>query len=489
MEEEHRLIAQRKQKLLELRKNNIDPYPYKFDKKDNAKDILEKFKKLKREEKTKDKVSTAGRIMSLRVMGRATFGHLQDSTGKVQFYVKEDEIGKRNYDLFKKFDIGDFIGVKGLVFRTKKGETSIWVKKLELLAKSLRPLPEKWHGLKDIELRYRQRYLDLLMNQDIKEIFLKRTEIINVIREFLNSNGFIEVETPLLQQLYGGAIAKPFKTKINAYNMDMYLSISPELYLKRLIIGGFERVYTISKNFRNEGVDKSHNPEFTMLEFYWAYADYYDIMRLTEDLIFYVAKKINKTTKIDYQGKKIDLKKPWQRLSMKNAIKKYLRINIDKFDDKEIKNYLRANNIEYEGEFNRGLAIELIFEHLVQDKLIQPIFIIDHPKESTPLCKPKRGNDHLIERLEPYIYGWEIGNGYSELNNPILQRELLEEQAKQRIVEEEKHPLDEDFIKALEYGMPPTGGMGIGIDRLTMILTNSATIRDVILFPIMKPEK
>ena len=489
MEEEHRLIAQRKQKLLELRKNNIDPYPYRFDKKDNAKDILEKFKKLKREEKTKDKVSTAGRIMSLRVMGRATFGHLQDSTGKVQFYVKEDEIGKRNYDLFKKFDIGDFIGVKGLVFRTKKGETSIWVKKLELLAKSLRPLPEKWHGLKDIELRYRQRYLDLLMNQDIKEIFLKRTEIINVIREFLNSNGFIEVETPLLQQLYGGAIAKPFKTKINAYNMDMYLSISPELYLKRLIIGGFERVYTISKNFRNEGVDKSHNPEFTMLEFYWAYADYYDIMRLTEDLIFYVAKKINKTTKIDYQGKKIDLKKPWQRLSMKNAIKKYLRINIDKFDDKEIKNYLRANNIEYEGEFNRGLAIELIFEHLVQDKLIQPIFIIDHPKESTPLCKPKRGNDHLIERLEPYIYGWEIGNGYSELNNPILQRELLEEQAKQRIVEEEKHPLDEDFIKALEYGMPPTGGMGIGIDRLTMILTNSATIRDVILFPIMKPEK
>ncbi len=489
MEEEHRLIAQRKQKLIELRKHNIEPYPYRFDKKDNAKDILEKFKKLKKEEKTKKKVSIAGRIMSLRVMGKATFGHIQDSTGKIQVYVKEDEIGNKNYDLFKKFDIGDFIGIKGFVFRTKKGEISIWVKKLDLLAKSLRPLPEKWHGLKDVEIRYRQRYLDLLINQDIKEVFLKRAEIIKAIREFLDSKGFIEVEVPLLQQLYGGATAKPFKTHINVYDMPMYLSISPELYLKRLIIGGFEKVYNISKNFRNEGVDKSHNPEFTMLEFYWAYADYDDIMKITEDLITYVAKKVNKTTKINYQGKKIDLKKPWKILTMLNAIKRYLRININNLSDEEIKNYLISNNIEYEGDFNRGLAIELIFENLVQDKLIQPIFIIDHPKESTPLCKPKRGNHHLVERVEPYIYGWEIGNGYSELNDPILQRELLEKQANQRLVKEETHPVDEDFIKALEYGMPPTGGMGIGIDRLTMILTNSATIRDVILFPIMKPEE
>ncbi len=489
MEEEHRLVAQRKQKLDELRKNNIEPYPYKFNKKDNSKDLLDKFKKLKKEEKTKDKVSLAGRIMSLRVMGKVSFGHLQDSSGRIQFYVKEDEIGKQNYKLFKKFDIGDFLGINGVVFKTKRGETSIWVKKLELLTKSLRPLPEKWHGLKDMETRYRQRYLDLLMNQDVKEIFLKRSQIINAIREFLNSKGFIEVETPLLQPLYGGASARPFKTKINAYNMDMFLSISPELYLKRLIIGGFEKVYTISKNFRNEGVDKSHNPEFSMLEFYWAYADYNDIMEITEDLVNFVAKKVNKSTKIVYQSKNIDLKKPWKKLSMKNAIKKYLKINIDKFDDKEIKNYMKGNNIEYEGDFSRGLAIELIFETLVQDKLIQPVFITDHPKESTPLCKPKRGDHHLIERLEPYIYGWEMGNGYSELNDPELQRKLLEEQSNQRLIDEENHPIDEDFIKALEYGMPPTGGMGIGIDRLTMVLTNSPTIRDVIFFPFMKPEK
>ena len=489
MEEEHRLVAQRKQKLNELRKNNIEPYPYKFDKKDNSRDIFDKFKKLKREEKTKDKVSLAGRIMSLRIMGKVSFGHLQDFSGRIQFHVKEDEIGKQNYKLFKKFDIGDFVGINGIIFKTKKGETSIWVKKLELLTKSLRPLPEKWHGLKNIETRYRQRYLDLLMNHDVKEIFLKRSQIINAIREFLNSKGFMEVETPLLQPLYGGANARPFKTKINAYNMDMFLSISPELYLKRLIIGGFEKVYTISKNFRNEGVDKSHNPEFSMLEFYWAYADYNDIMKITEDLVNFVAKKVNKSTKIRYQRKDIELKKPWKKLSMKNAIKKYLKINIDKFDDKKIKSYMKGNNIEYKGDFNRGLAIELIFESLVQDKLIQPVFIIDHPKESTPLCKPKRGDHHLIERLEPYVYGWEIGNGYSELNDPELQRTLLKKQSNQRLVDEENHPVDEDFIKALEYGMPPTGGMGIGVDRLAMILTDSPTIRDVIFFPFMKPEK
>src|SRR3989344_1511684 len=489
MEEEHRLIVQRKQKLQELKKNNIDPYPYKFDKKDNSKDILENFKKLKKEEKAKEKVSIAGRIMSLRIMGKVSFGHLQDAHGKIQFYIKEDEVGKKEYNTFKKFDLGDFMGIKGNVFRTKRGEISIWVNKVELLSKSLRPLPEKWHGLKDIEIRYRQRYLDLLINHDVKEIFLKRSEIIKAIREFLDSKGFIEVETPLLQPLYGGANARPFKTKINAYNMDMYLSIFPELYLKRLIIGGFEKVYTISKNFRNEGVDKSHNPEFSMLEFYWAYADYNDIMGITEDLINYVAKKVNKSTKIKYQDKNIELKKPWKKLSMNNAIKKYLEINIEKLSDDDIKNYLRDNNIEYQGDFNRGLATELIFETLVQDKLIQPVFIIDHPKESTPLCKPKRGDNNIIERLEPYINGWEIGNGYSELNDPILQRELLEKQANQRTVEEENHPVDEDFINALEYGMPPTGGLGIGIDRLAMILTDSPSIRDVIFFPVMKPEK
>jgi lysyl-tRNA synthetase class 2 len=489
MEKEHRLVTQRKEKLDFLRKNNIEPYPYKFDKKDHSNEIIEKFKKLKKDERTNTKISLAGRIVALRVMGKVSFGHIQDQFGKIQFYVKEQEVGKKNYSIFKKFDLGDFLGVKGTIFKTKKGEITILVKKLELLTKSLRPLPEKWHGLKDVEIRYRQRYLDFLMNQEVKDVFLKRSQIIRYIREFLDSKGFIEVETPLLQNLYGGATARPFKTKINAYNMEMYLAISPELYLKRLIVGGFEKIYTIAKNFRNEGVDKSHNPEFTMLEFYWAYADYNDIMKITEDLIVFVAKKVNKTTKVDYQGKKIDLKKPWKRLTMINSIKKYLKINVERMSDKELKTYMRNNNIEYEGDFSKGLAIELIFESLVQDKLIQPTFIIDHPKETTPLCKPKRGNHHLIERLEPYVNAWELGNGYSELNDPILQRKFLEEQSEQRVVKEENHPVDEDFITSIEYGMPPTGGMGIGIDRLAMILTNSSTIRDVILFPIMKPEK
>tara|TARA_Y100000310_G_scaffold339688_1_gene433158 strand:+ start:13157 stop:14626 length:1470 start_codon:yes stop_codon:yes gene_type:complete len=489
MEKEHRLVTQRKEKLDFLRKNNIEPYPYKFDKKDHSNEIIEKFKKLKKDERTNTKISLAGRIVALRVMGKVSFGHIQDQFGKIQFYVKEQEVGKKNYSIFKKFDLGDFLGVKGTIFKTKKGEITILVKKLELLTKSLRPLPEKWHGLKDVEIRYRQRYLDFLMNQEVKDVFLKRSQIIRYIREFLDSKGFIEVETPLLQNLYGGATARPFKTKINAYNMEMYLAISPELYLKRLIVGGFEKIYTIAKNFRNEGVDKSHNPEFTMLEFYWAYADYNDIMKITEDLIVFVAKKVNKTTKVDYQGKKIDLKKPWKRLTMINSIKKYLKINVERMSDKELKTYMRNNNIEYEGDFSKGLAIELIFESLVQDKLIQPTFIIDYPKETTPLCKPKRGNHHLIERLEPYVNAWELGNGYSELNDPILQRKFLEEQSEQRVVKEENHPVDEDFITSIEYGMPPTGGMGIGIDRLAMILTNSSTIRDVILFPIMKPEK
>lgn len=477
------LTQQRKKNLEDLRKLGVEPYPYSYKKDTNAEDIQKL--KLKKEEKSNKKVSLAGRIITLRPMGKATFGHLQDETGKVQFYIKEDQI--KNYNILKKTDIGDFIGINGNPFKTKRGENSIWVKEFTFLSKSLSPLPEKWHGLKDVETRYRQRYVDLIVNPEVKQTFILRSKIIDAVREFMKNNGFIEVETPTLQPTYGGANARPFKTKINAWNIDLYLSISPELYLKRLIVGGFEKVYTICKNFRNEGVDKTHNPEFTMMESYAAYWDYNDKMKFTEELYEYVAKKVLGTTKIDYQGTKIDLKKPWKRLTMLDAIKQYLEIDIEKYDDKELKRELKEHNLEFY-HYSRDLAIELLFS-LVEPKLIQPVFITDHPKESTPLCKLKRGNHELIERFEPFINGWEIGNAYSELNDPLQQKQLLEEQeVKGRGGDEEYHPMDEDFIRSLEIGMPPTGGLGLGIDRMVMLMTNAKTIRDVILFPTMRPE-
>jgi len=479
----NQLTQQRRRNLEELRKLGIEPYPYSYSKNTNAEDIQNL--KLKKEEKSKKQVSLAGRIITLRPMGKATFGHLQDQTGKVQFYFREDQV--KNYNLLKKFDIGDFIGIKGNPFKTKRGENSVWVKEFTLLSKSLSPLPEKWHGLKDIETRYRQRYVDLIVNQEVKKTFILRTRIIEAVRDFMQKNGFIEVETPILQPTYGGANARPFKTRINAWDIDMYLSISPELYLKRLIVGGFEKVYTICKNFRNEGVDKTHNPEFTMLESYAAYWDYEDVMKFTEEMYEYIAKKVLGTTNINYQGIKIDLKKPWKKLTMLEAIKKYLEVDITKFNDKELKQELKERNLEFYN-YSRDLAIELLFS-LIEPKLIQPIFITDHPKESTPLCKLKRGDHDLIERFEPFINGWEMGNAYSELNDPLQQKQLLEEQEiKGRGGDEEYHPMDEDFIRSLEIGMPPTGGLGLGIDRMVMLMTNAKTIRDVILFPTMRPE-
>lgn len=491
MQEENNLIQQRLQKLDSLRQSKINPYPYSFPRKDYSSDILEKFKDLQKEEKTGNKASIAGRIVSLRSMGKATFGHLQDQKGKIQFYLREDALGEENYKLLKNVDLGDFLGIEGTIFRTKMGEISVWAKKIELLCKSLRPLPEKWHGLQDNEIRFRNRSLDLIANPDVKKIFLLRSKIISAAREFLDEAGFIEVETPALQVMYGGANAKPFKTHINAWSMDLFLSISPELYLKRLVVGGMENVYTICKNFRNEGVDKTHNPEFTMMECYKAYVDYEEMMKLTEDLYNYVAKKVLGTTKINYQGIEIDLKKPWPRMSMIEAIKKYAKVDVESMGDDEVKEILDEHNIELkEKGYNRGLAIEALFDSLVSDKMIQPIFITDHPKETTSLCKVNRKNPELIERFEPYIMGWEIGNGYSELNDPILQKKLLEEQAtKLRGGMEEAHPMDEDFVLAIEQGMPPTGGLGLGMDRMVILLTNSLSIREVILFPIMKPEK
>ena len=487
MEEEKQLIKQRIQKLNNLKNKGVNPYPYSFDQKDHAIDILTKFKKLKKDQKTKANVSIAGRIMTLRILGKAGFGHIQDGSGKIQIYAREDVLGKENYKIFSKSDLGDIIGVKGNIFCTKKGEISVWVKKFELLSKSIRPLPEKWHGLKDTEIRYRKRYLDLIMNPEVKEIFVKRASVMNFIREYLNQKNFLEVETPTLQPIYGGASARPFKTFLNNLKMDVYLRISNELYLKRLIVGGFERVYEFAKDFRNEGIDSTHNPEFTQIEVYQSYADFSDMMKLTEDIFIGASKKINGKTKINFRGHVIDLRRPWKVMTMKEAIKKYTNINVDKLSDKELIAVLDKNRIEYKKGCSRGVAIYLIFDKLVSEKIIQPVFITEHPVETTPLCKQSRKDPKAVERFEPFIGGFEVGNGYSELNDPIIQRKLLEEQAKQlKSGDEEANPMDEDFIEAIETGMPPTGGVGIGIDRMMMLLNGKDSIKDVILFPFMK---
>jgi len=487
---EDTLMKERLNKLNNLREMGVNPYPYSYDQTHHSGDILEKHKALKKEEKTKDKVSVAGRIMTLRRMGKATFLHIQDSKGRIQCYIRKDDVGDDMYKILKNSDIGDIIGVKGSIFCTRVGEITIHAKEYTMLCKTIQQLPEKFHGLKDPEIRFRQRALDLTMNQDVKEIFIRRSRIISLIRNFMDKNGFMDVEIPILQTQYGGARAKPFTTHINAWDMDMYLSISPELYLKRLMVGGFERVFTICKNFRNEGVDKTHNPEFTMMEFYMAYTDYNKMMELTEELCESLCMELHGRTKIDYQGKNIDFKRPWKKMTMKNAIKKHAGIDIDALSDKELNSKLKEIDAKIEGSFTKGKATEAIFEALVEEKLIQPTFILDYPKESTPLTKIHRKNPELVERFEFFINGSEVGNAYSELNDPIMQRELMQKQADERKAgDEEAHPMDEDFVRAMETGMPPAGGIGIGIDRLIMLLTNAASLREVILFPIMKPEQ
>jgi lysyl-tRNA synthetase class 2 len=494
IEDENRLIKERIAKLERFRDAGIEPYPYSFDKTADAKDIKGRFSHLKPEETTEESVAVAGRLMQIRVMGKASFAHVQDETGRIQVYFRSDDLGGELYKIIKKLDIGDIIGVNGTVFATKTGEVSVYANDFTLLTKSLRPLPEKYHGLQDKEMRYRQRYLDLMMNQDVKDTFIKRSRMMSAVREFFGSKeGFMEVETPSLQIIYGGANARPFKTHINAWDMQMYLSISPELYLKRLLVGGFEKVFTICKNFRNEGVDRSHNPEFTMLECYKSYVDFNDMMRLCDQCFEYACKAINNgETKVmhTYQGEQveIDFKAPWQRMTMLEAIEKHAGIDISTMDDDQLKDTLRNYNIDYEGDFSWGLAVQLIFEELVEDKLVQPIHIINHPKESTPLCKKHREDPRLIERFESFVMGMELSNAYSELTDPIIQRELLEQQAEElRGGAEEAHPMDEDFVQAIEYGMAPAGGMGIGLDRMAILLTGAESIRDVILFPTMKP--
>jgi len=487
---EQELIDERKKKLAELKKEGINPYPYSFDKQHNAKDINEKYARLKNEEFTMDRVKIAGRIMQLRRMGKASFCHIQDQSGKIQVYFRQDDVGEKIYNILKNSDIGDIVGVEGTIFKTKTGEVTVRVDKYDMLCKTLRPLPEKFHGLKDDELRFRHRELDLIMNPQVKENFIKRAKILKFIREFLDNKGFIEMNTPILQRIYGGANARPFVTKINAWNMPMYLKISPELYLKRLMVGGFEKIYDLNYNFRNEGVDKTHNPEFYMIEYYWAYADREKIIELTEELWEYVALMVNGTTKVTAGNREIDLKRPWKKVKLIDALKEYAGIDINGMSDEELKNTMRNYNVEYEGDFNRGVGITLLFEELVESKLIQPTHILDHPIESTPLCKQTKYDHKLVERTEFYINGWEIGNGYSELNDPILQRKLLEQQAeKKREGDEEAHPMDEDFVRAIETGMPPAGGLGFGVDRMIILLTGADSIREIIPFPIMKPEE
>lgn len=485
MEAENQLIEQRLQKLKALYEKGINPYPYKFEQKHHAAEILEKFKKLKKEEHTQSKVAIAGRIMTFRPMGKAGFLHLQDDSGKIQVYAREDKLGK-DYEIVRKLDLGDIIGVNGRVFRTKMGEITIEAGKIELLCKSLRPLPEKWHGLKDIEARYRQRYLDLIVNPEVKKTFVLRGLIIKHMREFLESKGFIEVDTPVLQPIYGGTNARPFKSVLHELKMPVYLRISNELYLKRLIVGGFEKIFEFSKDFRNEGIDSTHNPEFTLMETMWAYADYNDNMDLCEEMVEYIAKKVLGTTKIEYRGEKIDVKRPWKRMTMAESLQKIAGIDVEKMNDSNLKNFLDEKKIQHE-HFSRGTAIQLLFEELVGKKLIQPTIIYDYPHETCVLAKQKQSHKLYAERFEPFIFGWELGNSYTEENNPaILKREWEKQEQEHAKGDEESQRMDRDFIKALEIGLPPVSGLGVGVDRLVMIFTGSESIKDVILFPFMK---
>lgn len=484
-EELHEQARIRREKLAAMQQAGNDPFEIvKYERTNVSTDITENFEQMEGKQ-----VAMAGRLMSKRIMGKVTFGHIQDRFGNIQIYVKRDSVGDEPYKEFKKLDIGDIIGFKGEVFRTQKGEISIHVSEYTLLSKSLLPLPEKWHGLRDVEQRYRQRYVDLITNPESRVALVNRSRIVSAMRRYLDDRGYMEVETPVLNTIPGGAAARPFITHHNTLDIDMYLRIATELHLKRLIVGGMEKVYEIGRIFRNEGMDKNHNPEFTTIELYEAYTDYHGMMDLSENMIRHIAQEVLGTTTINYQGTEIDLGSPWRRWTMMDAVKHYSGVDFnDIHTDEEAQAAAKAAGIELEGKTSRGDILNLFFEEKVEKNLMQPTFIMDYPIEVSPLTKRKPGHPELTERFELFVVGRELANAYSELNDPIDQRERFMRQMELRAAgDEEANMIDEDFLNALEYGMPPTGGIGIGIDRLVMLLTDSSTIRDVLFFPTMKP--
>ena len=482
----NQLLKVRREKLTELQENGKDPFQItKYDVTHHSMEVKDAFEELEGKS-----VSLAGRMMSKRVMGKASFCSIQDVQGSIQSYVARDNIGEDHYKDFKKMDIGDIVGIKGEVFKTKTGEISIHATEVTLLSKSLKPLPEKFHGLTNTDLRYRQRYVDLIMNADVKDTFIKRSKIIASIRNYLNGQGFLEVETPMLVANAGGAAARPFETHFNALDEDFKLRISLELYLKRLIVGGMERVYEIGRVFRNEGLDTRHNPEFTLMELYQAYTDYHGMMDLTENLYRHVAQEVLGTTKIVYNGIEMDLGKPFERITMVDAVKKYAGVDFNEIHTlKEAREVAKEHHVEFEERHKKGDILSLFFEEFAEEHLIQPTFVMDHPIEISPLTKKKPENPEYTERFEFFMNGWEMANAYSELNDPIDQRERFKAQEELLAQgDEEANTTDEDFMNALEIGMAPTGGIGFGIDRMVMLLTDSAAIRDVLLFPTMKSQ-
>ena len=479
----------RREKLAELQNAGKDPFDvYTVDRTHTSEEVKSNFEEL--EGKT---VTVAGRIMSKRGQGKVVFSDIHDRDGKIQLFIKIDEVGEENLKSYKTYDLGDMVAATGEVFKTRTEEISIKVKSFELICKSLKPLPEKWHGLKDPDLRYRQREVDIITNPEVKDTFIKRSQIIKGIREFLDNRGFLEVETPILGAIAGGAAARPFITHHNTLDIDMYLRIATELYLKRLIVAGFEKVYDMGKNFRNEGMSVRHNPEFTMIELYEAYTDYNGMMEIMENLVAYVCEKVNGTTKVMYQGTEIDFKPPWRRITMVDAVKEYAGIDFNDIkSNEEAQAIAKEKHLEFPKPLNtvtKGEVLNMLYEEYAEEHMIQPTFVTDYPVEISPLTKKKRGNEAFTERFEGFVFGRELCNAYSELNDPIVQRERFEQQAKEReLGDDEAYMIDEEFMSALETGMPPTGGLGFGVDRLVMFLTDSASIRDVLLFPTMKPQ-
>ena len=479
----------RREKLAQLKEAGKDPFDvYKVERTHTSEQVKSNFEEL--EGKI---VTVAGRIMSKRGQGKVVFSDISDRDGKIQLFIKIDEVGEENIKSYKTYDLGDIVVATGEVFKTRTEEISVKVKSFQLVCKSLKPLPEKWHGLKDPDLRYRQREVDIITNPEVKETFIKRSQIIKGIREFLDNKDFLEVETPILGAIAGGAAARPFVTHHNTLDIDMYLRIATELYLKRLIVAGFEKVYDMGKNFRNEGMSVRHNPEFTMIELYEAYADYNDMMEICENMVAYVCEKINGTTKVMYQGTEIDFKPPWRRITMVDAVKEYAGIDFNDINsDEEAQAIAKEKHLEFPKPLNtvtKGEVLNMLYEEYGEANMIQPTFVMDYPVEISPLTKKKRGNEAFTERFEGFVFGRELCNAYSELNDPVVQRERFEQQAKAReLGDDEAYMIDEEFMSALETGMPPTGGLGIGIDRMVMFLTDSASIKDVILFPTMKPQ-